>query len=89
MRVLLTTSAKEDIAALALIDEVAHQRLHTWLQQLCNPALDNVDATRLHFNASNQDMHLPVFSWPLSDVHRAVFAKHGADIVLLQCRFHF
>lgn len=84
MHIILTSQAKEDISALALIDQRAYQKLHQWLgdpeHQLSEPGL----SVRLCI-----DDGLTLFSRPLSEVHRLVYTYQNDKVVILQCRFHF
>ncbi len=84
MRIVLTSQAKEDISALALIDQRAYQKLHQWLRDPEHQLLQQSLSVRLSI-----DDGLTLFSCPLSEVHRLVYAYQNDRVVILQCRFHF
>lgn len=84
MHVALTSQAKEDISALALIDQRAYQKLNQWLRDPEHQLSQQSLSVRLSINEG-----LTLFSRPLSEVHRLVYAYQNDGIVILQCRFHF
>lgn len=84
MRVVLTTQAKEDMLALALLDKQAYQRLHHWLSDPIQRLSDECLSIRLCINIG-----LDLFSRHLSEVHRIVYTYQGDEVIVLQCRFHF
>ncbi|MCC7006408.1 MAG: hypothetical protein IT497_07170 [Ottowia sp.] len=84
MKILLTPLAKEDMDALAMLDASAYMRLCRWIKREEMGERDDMQTARLCIHPT-----LSLFSWPLSPVHRVIFARRAHDVLLLQCRFHF
>lgn len=83
MHIVFTRQAKEDLSALALIDQRAYQKLNQWLSDPEHQLSESSLSVRLCIPG------LTLFSRPLSEVHRLVYAYQHDRVVILQCRFHF